>query len=320
MAEQVESPVEGKIREAIEVLEHLDFPRAQKNVRSALVLLALLDLRPNTPWANAKNPLMGITPIMDWCSRNYDRIYAPNTRETFRRQTVHQFMEAALAVPNPDQPDRPVNSPKSCYQVEPEALCLLRFFDSPQWQLRLAEYKRNRQGLQLRYARQRKMHLIPITVADGTEITLTPGKHNELIKAVVDKFAPRFVAGGKVIYVGDTGKKWAYFDTATLRELSVEVDSHGKMPDVALYLHSKNWLLLIEAVTSHGPVDSKRHDELTRLFGTAAASLIFVTAFPTRTDMARYLADISWETDVWIANAPDHLIHFDGEHYLSPSQ
>lgn len=128
MAEQIENPAERKILEAIEILEFLDFPRAQLNTRSALVLLALLDLRPDTPWAKAQSPLIGITPIMDWCRQHYNRRYAPNTRETFRRQTMHQFLEAALAVPNPDQPDRPVNSPKSCYQVEPKALDLIRTF------------------------------------------------------------------------------------------------------------------------------------------------------------------------------------------------
>ncbi len=115
MAEQVESPEKQRIREAIEVLGHLGFPHAQRNTRSALALLALLDLKPHTPWERAQNPLIGITPIMNWCSENYNRNYAPNTRETFRKQTMHQFMEAALAVPNPDQPDRPINSPKWCY-------------------------------------------------------------------------------------------------------------------------------------------------------------------------------------------------------------
>ena len=318
MAEQNESPAERKILEAIELLEFLEFPRAQLNTRSALVLLALLDLKPNTPWAKAQNPLIGITPIMDWCKQHYRRSYAPNTRETFRRQTMHQFLEATLAVPNPDQPDRPVNSPKSCYQVEPKALDLIRTFGATQWHIKLAEYKRTGPGLRLRYARQREMRLIPISIAEGIDITITPGKHSELIRAILDDFAPRFVSGGTVIYVGDTGKKWAHFDREALKSLGVEVDSHGKMPDVVLYLPSQQWLLLIEAVTSHGPVDGKRHDELAQLFGSATASLIYVSAFPSRSEMVGYLTHISWETEVWIADSPDHLIHFDGVHYLIP--
>ncbi len=96
------------------------------------------------------------------------------------------------------------------------------------------------------------------------------------------------------------------------------IDSHGKMPDVVVHHVKKNWLVLIEAVTSHGPVDGKRRDELGRLFAGSKAGLVFVTAFLDRAAMVRYLADISWETEVWVADAPSHLIHFNGERFLGP--
>lgn len=261
---------------------------------------------------------MGITPIMDWCRDHYLVVYAPNTRETFRRQTMHQFMAAALAVANPDRPDRPINSPKWCYQIEPQALDLLRTFGTNAWENNLAAYLQEREGLRRRYARLRAMNLIPVKVAERIEIALSSGKHSELIKAIIDQFGPRFAPGGKVLYVGGTGEKWGYFDVDTLQQLGVRVDSHGKMPDVVIYVAEKNWLYLIESVTSHGPVDGKRHDELTALFRTATAGLIYVTAFPTRSAMARYLTEISWETEVWVADAPDHLIHFDGSRFLGP--
>ena len=307
-----------KISEAQYILAALDFPRAQLNERSALTLLALLDLRPDTPWTNAQKPLVSITPIMDWSQIHYGRKYAPNTRETFRRQTMHQFVEAALVVSNPDKEDRPVNSPKWCYQIEAEAFELLRTFGTDEWNEKLAAYKQVREGLQLRYAQRRKMNQVPITVADGMEIMLTPGNHSKLIKSVIEEFAPRYAPGGKLIYVGDTGAKWAYFDELILRQLGVEVDLRGKMPDVVIYLPTKEWLLLIEAVTSHGPVDGKRHDELAKLFSPVNAGIVFVTAFPTRASMARYVTEISWETEVWIADAPDHLIHFNGVRFLGP--
>ena len=307
-----------KLREARSILETLDFPRAQLNDRSALTLLALADMFPEKSWQEAQAPLMGITPIMDWSRTHYGVTYAPNTRETFRRQTMHQFVDALLAVPNPDQPDRPINSPKWCYQIEPQALELLRTFGTDQWIVQLDTYKMERQGLRLRYARARDMQLLPVIVAEGQTITLTPGKHSALIKAIIEQFGPRYAPGGSVLYIGDTGEKWGYFDSATLHHLGVTVDTHGKMPDVVLYDPAHNWLLLIEAVTSHGPVDGKRHDELARLFGSATAGLIYVTAFETRKEMARYLSNISWETEVWVAEAPDHLIHFNGTRFLGP--
>ena len=149
-------------------------------------------------------------------------------------------------------------------------------------------------------------------------IHLRPGEHSELIKGVIEEFARRFVPGGTLVYVGDTGEKWTYFDEETLAKLGIVVDSHGKMPDVVLYHRDREWLVLVECVTSHGPVDGKRHGELAELFATSTAGLVYVTAFPSRSVMARYVSAIAWETDVWCADAPSHLIHFDGERFLGP--
>ncbi len=109
-----------KIEQSLEILRLLGMPRAQINERSALTLLALLDLRPDGSWSKIQRPMIGVTPIMDWCRDVYGKEYAPNTRETFRRQTLHQFCDGGIALYNPDEPDRAVNSPKVCYQIAPE--------------------------------------------------------------------------------------------------------------------------------------------------------------------------------------------------------
>ncbi len=307
-----------KVDESLEVLKALGLPRAQQNERSALTLLAILSLKPETPWSEAEAPLIGITPIMYFARDEYGKEYAPNTRETVRRQTMHQFVQAGLAISNPDKPDRPTNSPKWCYQIAPDALELLKTYGHPDWDKGLPGYLNKRETLVKRYAKERDMHMIPVKIADTQEIQLTPGEHSKLIKQIIDEFSPRYAPGSQIIYVGDTGDKWGYFDAVSLRQLGVEVDAHGKMPDVVLYYSKKNWLLLIESVTSHGPVDAKRHHELAELFENSTVGLVYVTAFPTRAEMAKHLANISWETEVWVANAPTHLIHFNGERFLGP--
>jgi adenine-specific DNA-methyltransferase len=307
-----------KIEEALEILITLGFPRAQQNERSALTLLALLDLKAEDDWADASSPLMRITPIMEFCDEHYGRKYAPNTRETFRRQTMHQFVDASLAVANPDLPTRPPNSPKSCYQIEPKALELLKTYGTSEWSNNLTEYLLEVQTLKDKYARAREMQMVPVTLSGGREIILSPGEHSELIKDIVEQFAPRFVPGGEVLYLGDTGAKFGHFDREVFEELGVNIDMHGKMPDVVIYYREKNWLILVEAVTSHGPVDGKRREELEQLFRGSKAGLVYVTAFPSRAAMREYLPDISWETEVWVASAPTHLIHFDGERFLGP--
>jgi hypothetical protein len=255
---------------------------------------------------------------MEFALKEYGRKYAPNSRETFRRQTIHQFVEAGLALYNPDSPSRPVNSPKAVYQIEPEALSLLRKVGTKDWDKNLKEYLSTRNTLSKKYAQERVMSQLPVQLSTGRSITLSPGLHSELIKAIIEEFGSRFVPDGKLIYAGDTGDKWGYFDEEALNVLGISVDSHGKMPDVLLYRPDRNWLLLIEAVTSHGPVNGKRHSELAHLFGKSNAGLVYVTAFPSRALMTRYLPEIAWETEVWVADAPTHLIHFNGERFLGP--
>lgn len=193
------------IREAEQILVSLGLPRAQHNERSALCLLSLLDLRPGKTWSKASNPLMGITPIMDWIRKHYHKDYAPNTRETVRRQTMHQFVDAGLVLYNPDKLDRPVNSPKAVYQIEPATLALLRSFGTGQWHTALAKYLAMRQTLVARYAKERQQSRVPVTIASGEHITLSPGDHSELIRAVIEDFAPRFAPGSVLVYAGDTG-------------------------------------------------------------------------------------------------------------------
>jgi hypothetical protein len=293
-------------------------PKAQLNERSALTLLALIDLRQGGSWASASTPLLGITPVMDWVRECYGKVYKPNTRETFRRQTMHQFVQAGLARYNPDDATRPVNSPHAVYQISPETCALLRVYGTVKWDKMLKRYLQNSKTLVAKYARERDMNRVPIHIPSGAVIQLSPGEHSELIRAIVEGFAPRFAPESMLVYVGDTGEKMGYFDEPLLNELGVTIERHGKMPDVLLYLAKRNWLILIESVTSHGPVDSKRHDELQQLFSKSSAGLVFVTAFPNRKIFSRYLSKIAWETEVWVADAPTHLIHFNGTRFLGP--
>jgi hypothetical protein len=251
---------------------------------------------------------------------NYNREYAPNTRETFGRQSMHQFVEAGIALYNPDDPERPVNSSKAVYQVSPEFLAATKAYGSSLWDRETRAFKEAKSVLSARYAKNRELKMVPLQLKDGTELTLSPGEHSQLIKEIIEQFGPRFAPGGKLVYVGDTGNKYGYYDRALLASLDVALDDHGKMPDVILYDDDQAWLFLIESVTSHGPVDSKRFLELTELFKDAQAALVFVSAFPTRTVFTRFAPDIAWETEAWIADAPSHMIHFNGNKFLGPYQ
>jgi hypothetical protein len=308
-----------RIEEAATALTALGLPKEQQNERSALTLLALLGLTPDKRWGEANAPLMGVTPIISFCRQHYDKEYKPNTRESFRKSTLHQFCDAGITLLNPDDPARAINSGKTVYQIEQSALALLQGFGGPQWEPDLAAYLASATTLREHYAQERAMTRIPVSVAEGQTVTLSPGGQNVLIEQIIHEFAPRYTPGGQILYIGDTEEKFAFFDTQAFEALGIIIEAHGKMPDVIIHYRKRNWLVLIEAVTSHGPIDAKRRSEMQALFQSSEAGLVYITAFLTRKALAPYLSRLSWETDVWLAEAPSHLIHFNGDKFLGPS-
>lgn len=310
--------IEKRLKEMRLILVDLGLPSQQQNDRTALCLLCLLNISPNQQFHEAHATLRGITPIMHWAKKHYNKEYAPNSRETFRRFSMHQLMEAGICLLNPDEPKRPINSPHNVYQIEPTTLELLKTYGTTEYKTNLVKYLFLKPTLIARYAKERDMLLLPVKINDNKYINISAGEHSELIKLIIEEFAPRFVPNGYLVYVGDTSDKFGYFDEDALKKLHVVLDEHGKFPDVIIYHADKNWLILIESVTSHGPVDAKRHLELENLFKNCTAGLVYVSAFNTRKGFLKYTESISWETEVWIADNPSHMIHFNGTRFLGP--
>jgi hypothetical protein len=307
-----------RLAESVEALTALQFGPKQRNETAAYTLLALLDLQAGAPWAEAQAPLRGLKGINLFIASAYGRRYAENTRETIRDDAVKFFVEEGLVLRNPDKPERPTNSGKTVYQIEPSALALLRKVGTLEWTPALQQYLASRETLKHEIARKRTLARVPVTLPDGSEVALSPGGQNPLIKSIIEQFCSAFAPGGKVLYIGDTENKFVHLEADRLAALGVTLNSAAKIPDVIVHHTAKNWLLLIEAVTSAGPVDGKRRKELKDLFAGCKAGLVFVTAFETRRAMQKFSSQIAWESEVWIADDPDHMIHFNGERFLGP--
>lgn len=309
----------GKITEAQEILKNLGLPIPQQNEMSALTLLALCNIREDDHWEDATRDSKRITKdIMSFVNENYkkDSQYAPNTRETFRRQVLHQFVQAGIVNYNPDIPDLPVNSPKAHYALTEETLEVIKAYGTSEWDSKIQQYNAT-SFLRNRYAEEREMHRIPLMVEDK-EYQLSPGAHNALQAAVISEFAPRFAHGGKLLYLGDTEDKDLHIEKEILDKLKLHVSEHSKLPDIIIYDSEREWLFLIEAVTSHGPISAKRLIELEDFTKDCPCGIVYVTAFPDNKEFRKHSADIAWETEVWLANAPDHMIHFNGDRFIGP--
>lgn len=310
-----------EISDAQKILAALGMPSAQQNEIAALTLLALCNLKPNDSWQSAQRQSTTVSKgIMAFIHDAYGRAYAPNTRETFRRQVLHQFVQGRIADYNPDNPSLPTNSPRAHYAISEAALKVIRTYGTDAWNDAVEKFKSTYGSLMALYQSSRQATGIALTLADGSTLILSPGEHNQLQAQVIEQFAPQFASGSILLYLGDTADKDLYVATEQLIKLGIPVTEHDKLPDIILYLSSQNWIYLIEVVTSHGPMTPKRTVELNEMLRNCTAGKIFVTAFPSFTEFRKHMRNIAWETEVWIAEEPEHLIHFNGDRFLGPRE
>lgn len=309
----------SKIEDAKKILKELGLPLAQQNEISAYTLLALCNIKPRGKWSKATRSSLKISKgIMAFCNDIYKKKYAPNTRETFRRQVLHQFVQARIADYNPDNPNLPVNSPNAHYAITFEALEAIKNYGTKGWKESAERFKSEVGELSKRYLKERKQNLIPVKLSNGKSLKLSPGKHNEVQAAIVHDFAARFANNSIILYFGDTAKKDLYVDKKVLKEIGIPITQHSKLPDVVLFDRQKNWLYLIEAVTSHGPVTPKRIVELEELLINCNAGKVYVSAFPDFAEFKKHSTKIAWETEVWVVDFPEHMIHFNGDRFMGP--
>ena len=298
---------------AKEILKAIGMPEKQQNDISAYTLLSLAHLREHHTWSQATNEWIRIHDIIRFININYDTEYAENTRETIRKNVIHQFRDAAIVEDN----SKPTNSPNYRYKLTEEFLKLIQSYDSSKWNESLNEFLATHESLINIYSSKRELLKKPVLI-NGKPFTFSPGKHNELQKQIIEEFAPRFAQECECLYVGDTAKKDLFINNEKLEKLGFTISTHDKMPDVILYCEEKNWIYFIEAVTSTGPMNYKRINEIKQLTENVDAGKIFITAFLDIITFKKFASDLAWDSEVWIADTPNHLIHFNGDRFLGP--
>lgn len=305
----------SKLDNAKQILTLIECPRS--NDLAGNVLLALANIKKTTKWSDAQNALYTTRDIMDFMRDEYDLNYKPNTRETVRKEVIHYFLQSSIVEPNRDKPDRATNSPKFCYSLTSEFLNLIQSYETNSWDEALKSYKDNINSLIDKYKKEREVNRIPVKI-NGAELTFSPGKHNELQKAIIEDFAPIFAQGAEVLYVGDTDNKDLIKNKEKLSVLGINMHEHTKLPDVVLYRADKNWIYFVESVTSVGPINDKRIIEIGEMTQECKSGKIYVTAFLDKETFRKFAHDIAFETEVWIANRPEHMIHYNGDRFFGP--
>lgn len=306
----------SKVLEALDILKQFNVPKKQQNERSALALLALLSLKEKDSWKDSKKTLIRVHDMMVFIKKEYNKTYAENSRETFRRQTLHQFeKEVGIVERNADDVNRATNSPNTTWSISDDALRVIKTYNTKQWDNELSNLLKKLKTAVVDYNVKIGKSKLSI-VLDGTKIEFSPGKHNELQINILNNFRKYFCLNSEVLYVGDAAHKMLYLNEPLLKEINLEIRKHDILPDIVLLDKTKNRIYLIEAVSSHGPVSNKRLIELTEYFSKLKYKKIFVSAFPDFKEFKRHVNDIAWETEVWLSEIPNHMIHFNGDKFL----
>lgn len=293
------------------ILSDVGFPQKLQSNVCVHSILALANMKKNTPWKRATNEWLRVHDIITFANVNYYTGYAENSRETFRKQALHNFRNAAMVEDN----GMATNSPNYRWRITHEFLAVLRNIDTDNEALRT--FQEQHVALIDLYSSKKRKQKMPVKV-NGRNYTFSPGAHNQLQKAIIEVFTPRFAAGSECLYVGDTTDKDLVKNEEKLRDLGFDITLHDKMPDVVLYCEDKNWLYFIESVTSVGPMDGKRIVELESLTKGVAAGRIYITAFLDMKTFKKFSDKLAWDTEVWVAEVPDHMIHLNGDKFIGP--
>lgn len=302
-----------KIEEAKSFLECIGMPKAQQSDLCALSLLAMARIKPKDSWEKASNEWIRIHDIIAFVNEYYGMTYAENSRETFRKQAIHRFRTAALIEDN----GKATNSPNYRYRITEETITVLRAINTDNDEKEIKRFLQYHEKLVDIYASKKKMTMMPVKI-NGDDFQFSAGKHNELQKAIIEEFAPRFAPNSECLYVGDTIEKDLVKNVEKLQNLGFEITLHDKMPDVVLYREDTDWIYFIESVTSVGPMDPKRILEISEMTANVSSGKIFVTAFLNFATYKKFSDSLAWETEVWIADMPEHMIHLNGDRFMGP--
>ncbi len=256
--------------------------------------------------------------IIAFENQYYGENIADSSYDDIRRQDLKQLVEAGIVINSASQEEQATNNPSRGYALSPVFKELLRNYDTPKWNSALEQFATETTSLKEELERRRNLIKVPITLPNGKTIDLSFGEHNKLQKSIVEVFLPLFGFGAEVLYIGDTADKFLYVNREVLEKLNFFPLEHEELPDVIAYSNEKKLLFLIEAFHSTGEWNEVRVRKIKRKLEEShcTAQIVFFTAFENRANFKQKAKDIAWETEVWLADNPEHLIHFNGYKFL----
>ncbi len=256
--------------------------------------------------------------IISFENKYYGEKIADASYDDIRRQDLKLLVEAGIVLNSSSKEQQATNNPSRGYALSPAFVSLIKSFDTSMWKKSIENFVQQTQSLKEELERRRDLMKVPVTLPGGKTIDLSYGEHNDLQKAIIESFLPLYGFGAEVLYVGDTKDKYLHLEKEALENINFFPLEHEELPDVVAYSKEKNLLYLIEAYHSTGEWSEIRVRKVKRKLeeSKCTANVVFFTAFENKNVFKQKAKDIAWETEVWIADSPEHLVHFNGYKFL----
>lgn len=311
-------PVQQIINEALDILESVGLPMKKTEralERMAVCFLAVAGVTKN--WSEAKEKTnLKSRAIITYVNEHFEEKISSGSYDHIRRKDLKLLVLADIIENSGVNKGSATNDPTRGYALHIDFKNLIVKYKTKNWSNALISFNKSKPSLAEILERKRNIEKIPIKLPNGKPLELSLGQHNVLQKEIIEQFLPRFGSDCIVLYIGDTSNKSLHIEITELENLNFFELSHDELPDIIAYSKKNNWLYLIEAVHSSGPMSEIRVLQLKKMLKDCKAELIFVTSFLTRTEFRKWMLDVAWETEVWIADNPDHLVHFNGHKFL----
>ena len=306
------------INEALDILESVGIPmdKTERSLeRMAVCLLAVAGV--TKKWIEAKeNTNLKSRAIITFVNEHFEENISSGSYDDIRRKDLKLLVLADIIENSGVSKGSATNDPTRGYALHKDFKNLIVTYKTNNWETTLLKFNKNKPTLAEILDRKRNIEKIPVTLPNGKPLEFSLGEHNILQKQIIEQFLPRFGSDCVVLYIGDTSNKSLHIEIKELEKLNFFELSHDQLPDIIAFSEKNNWLYLIEAVHSSGPMSETRVLELKKMLKDCKAELIFVTSFLKRTEFKKWMLDVAWETEVWIADNPDHLVHFNGHKFL----
>lgn len=288
-----------------------------------IMTVAVAEMNDNRKWRNASEDYHGTHHIVKYINENFpnkagldNAPYAENSRETFRKYNIKPWITAGILEP---KAGLSTNDKDNSYRFTSYFAALIRTYGTEQWEEKLSDYMSTYQSYREYLKQTKSVERNYRAEYNGINIELKKSPHNKLQLQILKELLP-LISEGKpeLLYIGDAVDRDLWQKDDRLKELGIYVLSgSGNLPDIIAYDSVNKRILFIEAFHSTGPFTIDRVNTIRNLCkcepGTEAA---FITAFDTTAKMLKNYKNVAWETDIWTAEEPTHLLHKNGDKFM----